>query len=311
MRRLELHELYWFHALRASRFFCFALLLMLLFNSGSGRLHPVEQRELNELKSEALRRLHRQMESRYLQPQSHPRRNNGLFAALKRLRKSVPQELPQRTLGTIDLRCDGFDASTERMKAASQTDECCCRVQVDCRRSSSGCAAATRACTALQDEAGCAAANRACTALQGASGCAAAARACTELQGASINCTGYELNQERTWATLKGTPRWWHSSPGVSTCKRLVRVQSRHDTRGKQRKAWAAAWCNDYTRGERMQVHRSGRLIFDVGFHDGSDSIHVRLSLSRPEIHASAEFEPRQPLSLECAAADSANTCFS
>ena len=97
----------------------------------------------------------------------------------------------------------------------------------------------------------------------------------------------------------QGPPRWWHSSPGVRTCKRLVRLQARHDAprthaRGQHaarsggksaarikdeaRKTWAEVWCADYMRGERMPrdgSHRNGRLVFDVGFHDGSDSIHV------------------------------------
>ena len=43
------------------------------------------------------------------------------------------------------------------------------------------------------------------------------------------------------------------------------------------RARWDALWCGDYLRGEQLPLgdaHRHRRLAFDIGFHDGSDSIH-------------------------------------
>ena len=149
--------LYWVIMPRARIIF-----LLALSDSGSSRLDPVEH---EALKREALMRLRKETESRTLQL----RRKSAVGKGSAGVQGVSPPrgELDPGTLGTVDMRCDGIDASTEKMKAASQTDECCCRVKVDC--GSSRCIAAR-------------AIRRACSA---------------------INCTGYEFNKERTWATLK------------------------------------------------------------------------------------------------------------
>ena len=169
------------------------------------------------------------------------------------LSRGSTRELPPGTLGTIDMRCDGIDESTPRMKWVSETKSCCCRARVSCNWR--GCPGAESICSRYP-------------------------RVDAKNASVSPSCVGYELNAERRWATLKAAPSWWESHLGASKCMGLAasdRATTNADERSRLHEAWKDAWCGDYVHGEQLpsgDAHRHRRIAFDIGFHDGSDSIH-------------------------------------
>ena len=99
--------------------------------------------------------------------------------------------------------------------------------------------------------------------------CPEATKAC---QAVGI-CVGVVFNAHKTWATLKARPVWWSGAPGVKRCMKLD-----HDNR---RNEWRSRRCDEFTSGNRLQFadalrrNSTGKLVFDIGFHDGRDTINM------------------------------------
>ena len=138
----------------------------------------------------------------------------------------------------IDFLCPVRDESTTSMKFDSLLNEnCCCRVQ--CHESR--CAAAHEACKAESS--------------------------CIDIQ------------RSGNWATLKAAPRWWHGAPGVRKCQGIeeqFRVVSSTPVKRLEhlQTQWRKHHCEEYIVGTPITVNRTHRLVLDIGFHSGDDTLH-------------------------------------
>lgn len=95
-------------------------------------------------------------------------------------------------------------------------------------------------------------------------GCLRSIKACA----AESSCVYVQHNAAASWATLKKAPDWWDGAPGVKRCQDIA--QSSRPSRSE----WHRCHCEDYTKGDRLTVPRNGKLVFDIGFHSGEDTIH-------------------------------------
>lgn len=154
------------------------------------------------------------------------------------------------------------DQSTAEMRSDSNSEICCCRVRCG-----------------------------------GDPGCSAGQRACS----AEPLCNSIAISGG--WATLKRAPTWWHGAPGVEQCREIDQKAAssphRHDA---MRRAWGSHHCGEYTFGPRVLANRTHKLVFDIGFHSGDDTLHfleqghdvvavdanpemIREGLTRPALH--------------------------
>jgi len=160
--------------------------------------------------------------------------------------RSTDAQLPTNhthPLAMIDFRCPTRDESTPSMKHdVLFLDNCCCRVKcLDSR-----CSAAHDACRSES--------------------------ACIDVQRAG------------NWATLKAAPMWWHGAPGVRKCQALEQqlrgLPSKSARRVENLRAVAlrATWrkhhCDEYIVGEPKTAKRTHKLVYDIGFHSGDDTLY-------------------------------------
>ena len=87
---------------------------------------------------------------------------------------------------------------------------------------------------------------------------------------AELACVG--VQRSPGWATLKALPQWWDHAPGVRRCKNLDEAFSKSPM-AVLRKDWQEYHCDDYVHGDRLVVNRTGKLVFDIGFHSGEDTL--------------------------------------
>ena len=78
----------------------------------------------------------------------------------------------------------------------------------------------------------------------------------------------------RSWATLKAEPLWWSAAEGVRQCQELESQFLKGGRRKALQDDWTARHCSEYTTGNRLKASRTHRLIFDVGFHSGDDTLY-------------------------------------
>ena len=60
-------------------------------------------------------------------------------------------------------------------------------------------------------------------------------------------------------------------------CQEIEREFSRSGTQSQRRDLsdrWQKRHCSDYTRGDRLAANQTNKLIFDIGFHSGDDTIY-------------------------------------
>ena len=98
-------------------------------------------------------------------------------------------------------------------------------------------------------------------------GCTAASRAC------SLEPLCRYIHRVGGWSTLKAAPNWWSEAPGVERCRRIAAANQAEINR-RARVAWDKYHCNEYTTGRQLTGRRSHRLVLDVGFHSGDDTLH-------------------------------------
>ena len=157
--------------------------------------------------------------------------------------------------GAIDFLCDSHDESEAQMRADSQDPECCCRIKKSMHERGY------------------------------------AESLCSKLP------TCFAMDQSQVWATLKARPRWWTQAPGVQQCIDLNSLSSAGGLK-KQLKAsftgnplalWSEHRCDDYIHGAPPTEARHNRLVIDVGFHTGEDSMHyVQMGYNVVAIEANA-----------------------
>ena len=99
--------------------------------------------------------------------------------------------------------------------------------------------------------------------------CSSAYAVCrSELQCTSVRRSG-------SWATLKRAPQWWIQAPGLQQCMDLeTDFGSRKEDRQPMLKAWKKHHCDDFTHGNQLTISRNHKLIYDIGFHSGEDSLY-------------------------------------
>ena len=79
-----------------------------------------------------------------------------------------------------------------------------------------------------------------------------------------------------SWATLKRAPQWWIQAPGLQQCMDLeTDFGSRKEDRQPMLKAWKKHHCDDFTHGNQLTISRNQKLIYDIGFHSGEDSLYT------------------------------------
>ena len=87
-------------------------------------------------------------------------------------------------------------------------------------------------------------------------------------------CT--HIRRSRGWATLKTAPVWWYEAPGSYRCIKYERefANTKPRKRPSLHEAWRLHHCDDFTRGNQLTKNRTHKLIFDIGFHSGEDSLY-------------------------------------
>ena len=150
---------------------------------------------------------------------------------------STDGELMTGRLAAIDFRCPSRDESTNAMRKHTTSDRCCCRVRCSSWKSCDDVCSAVPQCVHVH---------------RGSSG----------------------------WGTLKTAPIWWVDAPGVDRCRKLDhRFTKAHNTfsqsgsnRQSIRRQWRQNHCDEYTVGNPLHQNRTGKLVFDIGFHSGDDT---------------------------------------
>ena len=101
----------------------------------------------------------------------------------------------------------------------------------------------------------------------GSNNCPRAKQLCRKLK----SC--FAIDRSPVWATLKARPRWWNDAPGFATCHAL-HAKANVTNAGLFNRQWHAAQCDDFLHGAPQRELRRHKLVLDVGFHTGEDSLY-------------------------------------